>query len=119
MNLPKLIARNLFRHKLRSLLTMLGIAIAVTAFALIRTVIAAWYIGVEISSENRLVTRSAISLISPLPLAYRDKIAKIPGVLAVSHGTWFGGFYKEEKNFFSNFLIDPQYIDPYPELILS
>ena len=119
MNLPKLIARNLFRHKLRSLLTMLGIAIAVTAFALIRTVIAAWYIGVEMSSENRLVTRSAISLVSPLPLAYRDKIAKIPGVSAVSHGTWFGGFYKEEKNFFSNFSIDPQYIDLYPELILS
>lgn len=119
MNLPKLIARNLFRHKLRSLLTMLGIAIAVTAFALIRTVIAAWYVGVEMSAENRLVTRSAISLISPLPLAYREKIAKIPGVMAVGHGTWFGGFYKEEKNFFSDFAINTHYLDLYPELIIS
>ncbi|OGL41767.1 MAG: ABC transporter ATP-binding protein [Candidatus Schekmanbacteria bacterium GWA2_38_9] len=119
MNLSKLIARNLFRHKLRSFLAMLGIAIAVTAFALLRTVIDAWYFGVEMSSENRLVTRSAISLISPLPLAYGEKIAKIPGVTAVGHGTWFGGFYKEEKNFFSDFAINPHYLNLYPELLLS
>src|SRR3972149_2983467 len=101
MNLSKLVVEDLFRDQWRSFLAMLGIAIAVTAFALLRTVIDAWYFGVEMSSENRLVTRSAISLISPLPLAYRDKIAKIPGVLAVSHGTWFGGVFRGDKNWFA------------------
>ena len=119
MTLSKLIIKNITRHKLRSLLTIAGIAIAITAFSLIRTVIAAWNIGVEMSSENRLVTRSSISIIFPLPLSYKEKIAKVPGVTHVSYGTWFGGFYKEEKNFFSSFAVDTKYLDLYPEIIIS
>jgi len=98
---------------------MFGIAIAVTAFALLRTVINAWYFGVAMSSETRMVTRSSVSIIFPLPLSYKEKIARVPGVKAVSYGQWFGGFYKEEKNFISHFSVDPQYIDLYPEILLS
>lgn len=115
----KLIFRNAFRHKLRSFLTIVGVAVAVLAFGLLRTLVGLWYLGVESSSATRLVTRNAISLVFPLPLSYKDRIRQIPGVSQVSWGSWFGGVYIEEKNFFPNFAVEPQsYLQLYPEFIL-
>jgi putative ABC transport system permease protein len=118
MKVFKLIFKNALRHKLRSFLTMFGIAIAVLAFGLIRTAIDAWYAGVEASAQNRLVTRSAVSLVFPLPLAYREQIAKVPGVESVGIGNWFGAYYKDQNNWFANFAIDEAYLDMYPELVV-
>ena len=119
MNFVKLLVRNAFRHKLRTTLTVLGIAISILAFGLLRTVVGAWYAGVEASSANRLVTRNAVSIIFPLPLAYKDKIRQVHGVKTVSWGNWFGGIYKDEKNFFANFAVDPKsYFEIYPEYVI-
>jgi putative ABC transport system permease protein len=119
MYILKLIFKNAFRHKLRTWLTILGITIAILAFGLLRTVISAWYAGVEASSSSRLVTRNAISIIFTLPLSYKDRIRQIEGVKVVSWGNWFGGIYIDEKNFFANFAVDPKsYLELYPELIL-
>jgi putative ABC transport system permease protein len=120
MFLLKLLVRNAFRHKLRTFLTILSITIAILAFGLLRTFISAWYAGVEASSASRLVTRNSISLIFPLPLSYREKIRQIEGVKQVSWGTWFGGIYIDEKNFFANFAVDPAtYLPLFPEFVLS
>ena len=69
----KILFRNAFRNKLRSGLTILGITVAILAFGLLRTVIGAWYAGVEAASASRLVTRNAISIIFPLPICLRRK----------------------------------------------
>ncbi len=120
MKLLKLILKNTLRHKLRTFLTILGIAIAVMAFGLLRTVVTVWYAGVEATAVNRLITRHAVSFIFPLPLAYRDQIAKIPGVEAVSHGTWFGGTYIDKSQFFARFAVDAQtFFEIYPEFLIS
>jgi len=120
MNLIKLLFKNAFRHKLRTYLTILGMTIAILAFGLLRTVVSAWYAGVEASSANRLVTRNAISLIFSLPISYKDKIRQVEGVKQVSYGTWFGGIYIDEKNFFANFAMELKtYLELYPELIIS
>ena len=120
MLILKILFRNAFRNKLRSGLTILGITIAILAFGLLRTVISAWYSGVEASSATRLVTRNSVSLIFPLPLSYRDRIRQISNVKTISYGTWFGGVYVEEKNFFPNFAVDPKtFFGLYPEFILS
>ena len=117
--LLKLVLRNAFRHRLRSLLTVSGMCVAILAFALLRTVVSAWYAGVEASSANRLVTRNSISLVFPLPLSYRDKIRQIGGVKNVSYGSWFGGYYIDRKNFFANFAVEPEsYLSLYPEYLL-
>jgi putative ABC transport system permease protein len=119
MYILKLIFKNAFRHKLRTWLTILGITIAILAFGLLRTVISAWYAGVEASSASRLVTRNAISIIFTLPISDKDRIRQIDGVKIVSWGNWFGGIYIDEKNFFANFAVDAKsYFDLYPELIL-
>jgi putative ABC transport system permease protein len=82
--------------------------VALLAFGLLRTVMDAWYIGVNASSATRLVTRNAISMVVPLPLAYRERIRAVQGVTRVSYGNWFGGVYIDEKNFFANFVVDPE-----------
>jgi putative ABC transport system permease protein len=119
MHVLRLIFKNSFRHKLRTFLTVLGVAVAILAFGLLRTVIDAWYAGVAASSANRLVTRNAISLVFPLPLSYKEKIRQVEGVKSVSYGTWFGGIYIDEKNFFANYAMEPEhYLPIYPEIIL-
>jgi putative ABC transport system permease protein len=118
--LLKILLRNTLRHKLRTALTIAAVAVAILAFGMLRTVVDAWYAGVEASSATRLVTRNAISLIFYLPISYREKIQALPGVKGVSYGNWFGGIYKEEKNFFPNFAIEPKgYLELYPEIILT
>jgi len=98
VDLVNLIFKNLMRHKLRTILTVVGIAIAILAFGMIRTVIAMWYSGVEASSPNRLITRNAVSLIFPLPVSYRNAIVVVPGVTEVTYAQWFGGIYIDEKH---------------------
>ncbi len=120
MQIIKLIYRNTLRHKLRTFLTILGLTIAILAFGLLRTVVSAWYAGVEASSASRLITRNAISLVFMLPSSYKEKIRQIEGVQTVSWGNWFGGVYIDEKNFFPNFAVDPKtYLELYPEYALT
>jgi putative ABC transport system permease protein len=57
MYLLKLIARNALRHKLRTILTVVGLTIAVLAYGLLNTVVDAWYAGAAAASNARLVTR--------------------------------------------------------------
>jgi putative ABC transport system permease protein len=120
MKVFKLIFKNTLRHKLRSTLTVLGIAVAVIAFGLLRTVVTAWYVGVEASAANRLITRQAVSFIFPLPYAYRDKIASVPGVEEVTFSNWFQGVYIDKNQFFARLAVDANTIlDVYPEFVLT
>jgi putative ABC transport system permease protein len=112
----KLIIRNAFRHRLRTLLTMLGIVIAVLAFGLLQTVVDAWYAGANAASSTRLVTRNAISLVFSLPMTYEDKIRQVASVKTVSRANWFGGVYIDKRNFFPQFAVDGRpYLELYPE----
>jgi putative ABC transport system permease protein len=117
--LAKLIARNAFRHRLRTLLTLAGLAIAVLAYGLLQTVVDAWYAGAAAASGTRLVTRNAISLATFLPLSYEARIRGVDGVTRVARANWFGGIYQEPKNFFAQFAVSDNYLDLYPEFVLS
>jgi putative ABC transport system permease protein len=120
MFLLKLLLKNAFRHKLRTGLTMVGLVVAICAFGLLRTIVDAWYAGVEASSSTRLVTRSNISLTFPLPLNYAQRLRAVEGVRQVSWANWFGGVYITERNFFPQFAVDPpSYLALYPEFRVS
>jgi len=108
MKFRGLIFANLFRKKLRLLLTIGSFAVALFLFAFLAVVRGAFNRGADIAGADRLVTINRVSIINPLPLAYRDKIQKIPGVKYVTHNNWFGGVYQDEKNFFPQFVIDPE-----------
>ncbi len=123
MFVVKLVLKNALRHKLRTILTIMGIAIAVMSFGFLRTVVTAWSYGVEASAANRMITRSSVSFIFPLPYSYRDQIARVPGVSTVSFANWFQGTFKDPadfKNFFPRMAIDPDtYFKVYPEYLVS
>lgn len=104
MKFRGLIFANLFRKKLRLILTIGSFAVALFLFAFLAVVRGAFNRGADIAGADRLVVINRVSIIQPLPLADRDKIQRIPGVKAVTHNNWFGGVYQEEKNFF------PQYV---------
>ena len=115
MFLFKLLLKNAFRHKLRTALTMVGLVVAISAFGLLRTIVDAWYAGVEASSSTRLVTRSNISLTFALPLNYAQRLRAVEGVREVSWANWFGGVYITERNFFPQFAVDAAtYLPLYP-----
>lgn len=118
MYLPKLIARNAMRHKLRTALTVLGLVIAVLAYGLLQTVVDAWYAGASAASNARLVTRNAISLTFALPLNYEYRIKGVEGVTQVARSNWFAGIYRDPKNFFAQFAVSDNYLDLYPEFII-
>ena len=79
----KLILNNTLNHKLRTVLTIVGIAIAVGGFGFVRTIVTAWNAGVDASAANRMITRHAVSFIFPLPLSYREQLLRTPGVSEV------------------------------------
>ena len=119
MKILKLTFKNTLRHKLRTFLTIFGISIAVIAFGVLRTVVTAWYQGVEASSANRLIVRQAVSFIFPLPYSYREKIVQVPDVNKVTYANWFGGVYIDQSNFFARLAIDPEtYFDVYNEFVV-
>lgn len=119
MLLLRILARNALRHRLRTLLTILGITIALLSFGLLRTVVTAWYAGVNSASSNRLITRNAVSLVFSMPISYVERVRQVEGVKGVSYANWFGGVYITEKNFFPNFAIEPRsYLDMYPEFVV-
>ena len=121
-HLLKLVFRNIFRHKLRSFLTMLGLVVAILAFGLLQTVVQAWYAGADMASATRLITRNATSLVFPVPIYYRERIRAIGGVKAVAVSNWFGGIYKDQSfgNFFPQFAVDHDiWFDLFPEFRTS
>jgi putative ABC transport system permease protein len=116
MFLLKLLLKNAFRHKLRTILTMLGLVVAISAFGLLNTVVEAWYGGLDSTSSSRLITRSAVSLGYPLPITYAARIRSVEGIKRVTWINWFGGYYINKKNRFAQFAVDPEtYFEVYPE----
>ncbi len=108
MKFRSLIFANLFRKKVRLLLTLGSFAVALFLFAFLAVVRKAFTGGADLANADRLVAINRVSIIQPIPLSYADKIARIPGVKAVTHDNWFGGVYQDERNFFPQFAIDPE-----------
>ena len=120
MKFRRLILANLFRKKIRLLLTIGSFAVALFLFAFLAVVRDAFNRGADVAGADRLVIINRTSIINPIPLSYRDKILRIPGVKVITHDNWFGGIYQDEKNFFPQFVIDPEnQRQVFPELIVS
>ncbi len=119
MKFASIIWANLLRKKVRLILTLGSFAVALFLFAFLAVVRDAFNRGADVAGADRLVVINRTSIINTIPLSYRDKILRIPGVKVVTHNNWFGGIYQEEKNFFPQFVIDPQaQREVFPELIV-
>lgn len=118
--LIKMMIKNALRHKLRTILTLFGIAIAVGLFGWLRTILTSWDAAVQATANDRLIVRQAVSFIFPLPYSYKEQIAKVPGVGTVTYFNWFQGVYKDKSEFFPRMATDPETLfEVYPEFLIT
>ena len=114
----RLAIRNLKRSRFRTAMTVLGVAVAVIAFVLLRTILAAWEVGVDYAAKDRIATRHKVSFVMSLPKHYIDVIRATPGVQKASWASWIGSKDPREPDmFFASFAVDPEsFFDVVPEL---
>lgn len=103
--------KNSLRNRRRSLLTISSIAVSLCLLGILIAIYHAFYYGQPTPGQAlRLVTRHRVSLGQPIPVAYEEKIRAVPGVKEVSPWNWFGGSYKDSrdyKNFFARLGVKP------------
>jgi putative ABC transport system permease protein len=106
MKYAKLVFRNILRNKLRTLLTLSSLVVSLFLIVTLGTIVTEFDRGAEESNPLRLMTRHAVSLGFVMPIAHVERIRSVPGVKNAMPFNWFGGIYKDEKNFFANFAVD-------------
>ena len=113
----RLVLENLTKHKLRSLLTVGSLVVALFLLCVLRTLVTTLEAGTQAARSDRLWVQSAVSLFVDLPLAYQAKIAAVDGVENTCKVQWFGAFYQNEDSFFGQFAVDADvFLDIYPEV---
>ena len=104
----RLIWAGLWRKKARTILTMLSIIVAFLLFGLLQGVNQGFNSVVANLNVDRLYTNAKTNMVDGLPIAYQNRIKEVPGVVAVSHWTYFGGYFREAKNAIPAFATDPE-----------
>jgi putative ABC transport system permease protein len=119
MRFLPLIWSNLRRKKTRTILTLLSIVVAFVLYGFLSAIRQALTGGVSLEGANRLIVRHKVSIIQLLPVDYKRRMERIPGIAAVTHQTWFGGVYQDPKNFFmQNPVIPGEFMAMHPEFLL-
>ncbi|MGA8874072.1 MAG: FtsX-like permease family protein [Candidatus Korobacteraceae bacterium] len=119
MKFAPLILKHLRKNWIRTLSTVLALSVCILLFCTLQTVVEAVNFGLHAGNTSRLVTRHYVSLVFNLPLNYKQKVEAVPGVKEVVMNWWFGGIYRDPKNFFANYATEPQaFLDLYPEIQL-
>jgi putative ABC transport system permease protein len=100
---------NAVRNQRRATLTVLSVAVSCGLLVTVMTLQRELTIPPESESASlRLIARNKVSLAQPLPAKQLPQIEKIPGVVALSPFTYFGGNFREETiTSFAQFAVDP------------
>ncbi|WP_379654735.1 ABC transporter permease [Pseudoxanthomonas sp. UC19_8] len=118
MKYLSLVWAQLFRSKTRTFLTLLSVVAAFLLYGMLDSVRVAFNSGGSVDGANRLIVASRLSITQTLPLNLEQKIKQVQGVKDVTYAMWFGGIYRDPKDFFPNFSVAPNYFDLYPNLQL-
>src|SRR5215475_13928772 len=112
MKYLKLVLRNVFRSKRRTILTIFSIAVSLFIFAVLVSLptFANQFLA-DTASSVRIISRTKMGLGYPLPEAYKLKIATIPHVVAVAPLVIYGGIYHEVTDQFPSVATEAAEID--------
>ncbi len=111
---------SLLRRKLRTMFTLLSIAVAFTLFGVLMATRTEFSAGVTVAGAERLVMLDKVSMINALPIRYRAQIGSTPGVADVTHANWFGGVYQDPKNVFATLAVEPEsWLRVHPEFLVA
>ena len=108
MKFLPLLWSNLTRRKVRTICTGLSILVAFVLIGALLSIRAGFSRRVDVTGADRLVVSHRISFTQPLPLVYRDRLAAIPGVAAVTYVAWFRGVYQNPRNDFPKLAVDTE-----------
>jgi putative ABC transport system permease protein len=102
-------------------MTVLGVALALVAFILIRTVLSSWTAAADFAAKDRVVSRHKVTFIMTMPYKYLEEVRGIEGVQAAALSSWFGGKDPSHPNeFFGSIAVEPESIlQIYDELSVS
>jgi putative ABC transport system permease protein len=107
-----LVLKNLFRNKRRTALTIFSIAVSLFIFsALVSLPTVANQVLADTASSGRIVTHNKSGLTYSIPIAYRQKIAIMPHVVATASMSWFGGILHDVTDQFPNMAMDHEQAD--------
>ena len=117
-----LIWMNFKRNKGRKLLTTLSVVIAFLLFGVLMAV-RHGLSGQRPQSQAatlRMTTLNKVAPYSPMPVAYAERIASVPGVKAVTYLSAFAGFYQKQSNFVLMFAVpSASLLQVYPDLTVQ
>jgi putative ABC transport system permease protein len=117
------VVKHLRRNWIRTASTVAAMAVCIFLFCTLETLVKAITWNLKSASASRLITRHSVSLVFNLPLAYKERLAHLPGVKGVAGYNWFGGVLgtpPDPKKFFPNFAIQAEdYLDMDPEYGLT
>lgn len=120
MRLAGFLVRSLFRHPGRLALMLAPMGLAFTGSAIIASLETARDFAHPLDEAGRIVVIHRQSIMQPLPRAHVEQIARLEGIQQLSYASWFGGFYRQPENRFSQYAIDTDsYFSVYPEIELS
>ena len=118
MKYLSLIWAQLFRSKTRTLLTLLSVVAAFLLYGMLDSVRVAFNSGGSVDGANRLIVASRLSITQGLPVNLLPQIESVPGVRKATYAMWFGGIYRDPKDFFPNFSVAPNFFDVYGEYVV-
>ncbi len=120
MNLGTLAVKNISRNRLRTALTVFGVAVAIVSFVLLRTVLDAWNTGAEHAAQDRLATWHKVTFVMPLPKRYFEDVRQVQGVKKATYLNWFGAKHPtRDREFFANMAVDPAtFFEVYDDMVV-
>jgi putative ABC transport system permease protein len=102
-----LLGASLRRKRLRTFFTVASILVAFLLFGLAESMRYALASGVEVAGADRLLTMHKVSFTQLLPESYESRIRAVDGVVAVAPQTWFGAWFRDQRNQIPAFPTDP------------
>src|SRR5262245_34956937 len=108
---------SVWRKPLRSVLTVLAIAVAFLLFGVLHGVITGWDGFVAQLGNTRLRVMNRANMLESMPVAYEARIASVPGVRATTRIAFFFGYYQDPKVGFSIAALDVDaFLDAIPDI---
>ena len=98
----------LWRRKARTIFTLLSLTAAFLLLGMLQAANSLFSGGSINLSAPILIVQARVSFTNPLPMRLLPQLEAIPGVVSVSHSQFFGGVYKDVKNFFPQFAVNPE-----------
>jgi putative ABC transport system permease protein len=120
LNFLPLLLANLWRRRVRTILTIASVATAFLLYGLLEALRYALTGGVDLAGADRLIVTHKVSIIQSLPRSYLNRIAGLEGVRVATANTWFGGIYQDERNVIVAQVADADtLLEVYPEVLVS